>query len=230
MTITWYGHAAFLLEGRNADGKTVRIGLDPYQAPLAGTYAPIDDLADVVAVSHENAKYHSFTGTFRNAEGDPSPVVDGLSLLGRQQPETVAGVPLTAVRVWENDRREEPIAMIGLMLESVRVLHMGDCGHALSPEEVAACGPVDVLLALAGGPPTLTLTDLVGFVRDLRPRVVVPMHFGNDKINLRLQPLSDFLARVPPEWPVRSFETSAVTVTPETLPESTEVWVLPPAR
>ena len=225
MKITWYGHAAFLLEGRADAGEPVRTILDPYRAPDVGTYAPIDDTADIVAVSHENARYHSHVAA---VHGTPA-VVDGLALLDETQPRMVQGIPFTAVRVWENERREEPIAMIGLTLEGIRVLHMGDCGHALNAHEVAACGPVDVLLALAGGAPTLALPDLATFVRDLAPRIVIPMHFGNEKINLSLQPVAEFLSLMSP-GSIRHFDLPTIEITAQTLPERTETWVLPPAR
>lgn len=230
MRLTWYGHAAFLAEGEADDGATVRIGLDPYRAPDVGTYAPIDDTADLAAISHINEKYHSHTAAFTAPGGGPAPVLDGLAAAGGG-PRVVRGVPFTAVGVWENDERAEPIAMIGFTLGGVRVLHMGDVGHALSPEEVAACGPVDVLLALAGAGPTIALPDLHRFVRDLSPRIVVPMHFLNEKINLALRPVDDFLADIAPER-IRRFDSPTVEITPETLPPAgtTEVWVLPPAR
>ena len=229
MQITWYGHAAFLLEGRDDAGQTVRVALDPYRAPDVGAYAPIDDTADVVAISHENARYHSHVGALRAGGGGPPRVVDGLALLDALQPQVVRGVPFTAVRVWENAERVAPVAMVGAAMEGVRVLHMGDCGHALSPEETAACGPVDVLLALAGGAPTLAVPDLAAFVRALAPRVVIPMHFGNDKINLNLRPVTDFLALMPQDH-IRRLDSPTVPVTPATLPATTEVWLLPPAR
>ena len=230
MDLTWYGHAAFLLEGSNHKGDTVRVVLDPYQAPLVGTYAPIDDVADIVAVSHENKKYHSFVAAVRGTSDNPPIVIDGLALLDMPQPQIVFDVPFTATRVFEDDKRNEPIAMLGVTIGGVRVLHMGDCGHRLSAEEIAACGQVDVLLALAGGPPTLALSDLVDFIAALAPRLIIPMHFGNAKINLNLQPVTDFLALLPSTIPVRHFDNATVTIMPETLPTSTEVWVLPPAR
>lgn len=229
MRITWYGHAAFLLEGASQNGSARRVALDPYRAPDAGSYGPIDDAADVVALSHENAKYHSHVEALRGTSSARPTVVDGLSLLDIPHPQTVEGVPFTAVRVWENDARREPIAMVGVTLGGVRVLHMGDCGHALSAEEVAACGPVDVLLALAGGPPTLAVPDLAAFIAALAPRVVIPMHFGNEKINLNLRPVADLLALLPADS-VRHWDTPTVEIAPDTLPTRTETWVLPPAR
>lgn len=228
MQITWYGHAAFLLTGRNAHNNMTRVVLDPYRAGDVGTYAAINDEADVVAVSHENAKYHSYVDAVHGPNQSRPLVVDGLELLNQPQPRLVGGVPFKATRVWENDERREPIAMIGVELE-VRVLHMGDCGHALLPDEVRACGPVDVLLALGGGPPTLALPDLVDFVTTLAPKIVIPMHFGNDKINLNLRPVEDFLSRMPADR-VHFFDTPTVEVTANALPAQTQVWVLPPAR
>lgn len=230
--LTWYGHAAFLIEDTLPEGTGVRVMLDPYRAPDVGSYGAIDDVADIVAVSHENAKYHSHLPAAKPRHGvDGVTVVDGLALLDTPQPAQYGGIPFTAVRVWENDEREEPIAMLGLSVGGVRFLHMGDCGHALSPEEVAACGEVDVLLALAGGPPTLKLPDLVRFISDLKPRVVVPMHYLlADKIDLKIRPVDDLLGLLPLEMPVRRFDSSTVELRPEALPDATEVWVLPPAR
>ena len=57
MRITWYGHAAFLIETQG-----LRIILDPYRSPDSGGYQPIDEPADLVVVSHENDRYHSHLG------------------------------------------------------------------------------------------------------------------------------------------------------------------------
>ncbi len=47
MRITWYGHAAFLIETQG-----LRIILDPYRSPDSGGYLPIYEPADLVVVSH----------------------------------------------------------------------------------------------------------------------------------------------------------------------------------
>lgn len=230
MRLTWYGHAAFLLESGAAPEST-RVVLDPYRAPDVGTYAPINDWADMVVTSHENEKYHSFVDGIQGRVDVHSPyLINGLDLLSQEQPKVIHSISFTATQVFENEAREGRIAMVGVAVDGIRTLHMGDCGHGLSAEETAACGQVDVLLALAGGPPTLLLPELVAFIGALKPKIVVPMHFGNDKINLSLQPLSEFLALLPQELPVRYFDAPTVSLSPTDLPMSTEVWVLPPAR
>lgn len=227
MQITWYGHAAFLLEATR-ETPPLRIILDPYREDV-GRYLPVDDEADIVAISHENLKYHSYVDGVRGRSQERPEVVDGLALLETGRSRSIGGAEFTATRVWENEERLEPIAMVGVALEGIRVLHMGDCGHRLSPEEVTACGRVDVLLALAGGKPTLDLPDLVDFITALSPRIVLPMHFGNDKVDLNLLPVDELL-RLTNHLPQRHFDTPTVSISPETLPASTEIWVLPPAR
>ncbi|GAB4469574.1 MAG: MBL fold metallo-hydrolase [Armatimonadaceae bacterium] len=228
MKLTWYGHAAFLLEGPGPSS-SIRIMLDPYRAPDVGSYAPIDDPADIVAISHVNEKYHSHLSAALPVGDTPPVVVNGLDLLDASEPHLVNGVSFSAVRVWENPDRVEPIAMVGVEIDGIRILHMGDCGHPLSEEEVAACGRVDVLLALAGAGPTIALPDLAAFIQTLNPRIVIPMHFLNEKINLNLRPVSEFLDLMPPDS-VRHFDSPTVTLTADALPARTEVWVLPPAR
>lgn len=67
-------------------------------------------------------------------------------------------------------------------------------GCAISPEQLAACGKVDVLLALAGGSPTIALDDLKAFVTQLNPRLVIPMHMGVPQLDFKLQPVEDLIA------------------------------------
>src|SRR4051794_21363055 len=71
MKITWYRHAAFLIEAAG-----LRIILDPYRSPDSGGYEPIAEPADIVAVSHENDRYPPHLGQIV----PPFEVVRGLEL------------------------------------------------------------------------------------------------------------------------------------------------------
>ena len=146
MRITWYGHAAFLLE---ADG--LRIIVDPYRSPDCGGYEPIAEPADIVAVSHENDRYHSHLGQVT----PPFEVVRGLDLPKGGQ--VVRGVRFEAVRVFETPekRAEDEVTILHFRAGGLHVVHLGDLGHALTAEEIAPLRGADVLLASAGGPPTI---------------------------------------------------------------------------
>ena len=216
--ITWLGHAAFLLEAAGS----VQILLDPYRAPGAGTYAPIDVAADIVLVSHLNPKYHSH---FAASSGSPVRL-NGLDFAGRPNGVRACEIDFRAVQVWESPARTTPVSMPYFTLDGISICHSGDLGHALSPDEAAPLLGIDIFLAVAGGPPTVPLVDLKAAIDLIQPRLVIPMHYQNGKINLPLRPVDDFLALFDPAQIVRH-PSPTLEVCPETLPTETQVVVLP---
>ena len=53
-------------------------------------------------------------------------------------------------------------------------------------------GKVDLLLAVAGGGPTIDLPDLNRLVENISPRVVIPMHFTNENCTYTRYTADDF--------------------------------------
>src|SRR5207247_8487389 len=65
-----------------------------------------------------------------------------------------------------------------LEMDGLRFCHAGDLGQSkLTDEQVARIGPVDVLFLPAGGHFTTEPKDLRPLIDQLKPRVVVPMHY-----------------------------------------------------
>jgi len=220
MRITFFGRAAFLFE---ADG--LRVIVDPYRSPDSGGYAPIDEPADLVVVSHENDRYHSHLGQII----PPFTVVRGLDL----PPEgaVVAGVRFEAIRVFETPERlpADEVTIILFTLGEVRVAFLGDLGHALRPDEAARLRGVDIALVPAGGPPTIAYAEIPGLVAAIEPSLVVPMHYATPRINLKIQPVERFFEAIP-DWPVEAVGGPAVEVDPAALAQGRRIVWLKPAR
>jgi L-ascorbate metabolism protein UlaG (beta-lactamase superfamily) len=195
MRLTLLGHAAFYIETAG-----LRVVTDPY-SPVIG-YHPVDMEADFVTISHENPNWHSCLDHINGAYE----LIDGLSVCGCVVDR--GSIAFGAVQVFENLPDDGPNSMVWFESEGLRVLHMGDCGHLPTAEQIEACGDVQVLLALAGGKPTLSLPDLVSFVEKLKPKAVIPMHFGVPGLQMEAQPLSDLVELWP--WPVVQHRGSTV--------------------
>ena len=88
---------------------------------------------------------------------------------------------------------------------------------------------IDVLLALAGGPPTIKVDDLADLVARTRPPLVLPMHYKTPKVNLDLQPVEDFLSTCT-GYPVETPGCPELIVSRDTLPAETTIIVLDHAR
>ena len=137
--------------------------------------------------------------------GSPQ-VVNALELVGRRT-EILDGVVVEAVAASEgSDRPDDPKAnaLYRLELGGLAVCHMGDVGTPLSEEQLAPFRDrIDVLLALAGGGLTIPLPDLHTAIAELRPAIVIPMHYATPSLRYRAGPVEDFLAPYPPAQIVR---------------------------
>lgn len=213
LDITFIGHACLLLQCDNQ-----RLLTDPYSPEIG--YAPVDQTVDVVTLSHENLKYHSCLADVR-----AQTVVRGLEHLG----ETVESGPfkISFVEVFEELPDDGPNAMTLIEVAGLRILHMGDCGHLPTPEQIKSCGKIDVLLALAGAGPTLDLPDLMKFVAAIEPQIVIPMHFGLPGLDSRFAPVGE-LEKLWTGEIVR--QSSSCQIGREALPEAPQLWVLEPLR
>lgn len=176
MRLTWYGHASFRLVGEGEGGETVSVVTDPYTPETAG-YAPVEERPDIVITSSTTDDYHD------RADLVPGPHahVNALEVADGGGSRAVGGLRIEAVEAAEADLHPsghpDRNAMYAVRLDGMRIAHMGDVGNPLSERQTEFLRETDVLLALAGGFPTIALPDLAATIREVRPRLVVPMHF-----------------------------------------------------
>src|ERR671916_1109650 len=221
MKIKWYGHACFRIEG---DDNV--IVTDPYTPEVAGL-DPMNEPADVVVMSSATDRFHSDASM---VPGDPK-ILNALQISGRG-PVEVNNVAFEALPTMESLRHKETPdenAIYRFELEGISILHLGDLGNPLTDEQLALLrGRVEILLALSGGPPTIELEDLNRAIEEIRPRVVIPMHYQIPKLKLNILPLEAFASRYP-EGVVTRVEATEVEISRDTLPPPFRVYVLEPA-
>ncbi len=225
MELTFYAHASFRLATDD-----LAVITDPYTPGPGGSgFDPIDEPADLVIMSSTTDRFHSDPSHVR---GNPT-VVDALAL--PLAGETVRGVPIRPFPAMENlnhdfGRDPDANAMYLFTVGGVRVLHLGDIGNPIEPAQLAALrGQVDVLLALAGGRATIALDDLDAAIAAIGPRVIIPMHYYSPRGVLKILPVDEFLARQPADMVVR-VGGPRLTLTPETLPATPQIYLLEESR
>lgn len=100
--------------------------------------------------------------------------------------------------------------------EGLRLVHMGDQGCLLTPEQVEAIGRPDLLLLPVGGNYTIDAQEAHGVMRQLHPRVTVPMHYRDGVVGYQiLATLDPFLET---DIPVYRAKDRSIVITPD-LPE-----------
>ncbi|HUN06973.1 MAG TPA: MBL fold metallo-hydrolase [Aggregatilineales bacterium] len=221
MKLKWLGHAAFLITSEAG----TRLITDPYTPEKAG-YQPITDEADIVIISSDNDSFHCRADLI---PGQPI-VINALKLAQTDKQRNVRGIQIQAIEAMEalNHQFHDPDqnGMYRFEMDGLHIGHLGDVGNPLNAEQMEFFQGLDVLLALAGGHPTLELDDLKTLIDTIKPKIVVPMHFRT----LRYKPRNTF-------W-IESFLSFfddkqvdfacnyEVDLTVATLPTSTRVMVL----
>ncbi|HYM71093.1 MAG TPA: MBL fold metallo-hydrolase [bacterium] len=215
MKITYLGHATFLLES----GAT-SILIDPYDEKVG---YPIPTVrVDAVLVSHDHGDHTNVA----MAKGQPR-VIRGLADgQWRTVHEQVDGIAISSVPTYHDDvqgaKRGRNTVFI-FDAEGLRVVHLADLGHGLSQEAVRAIGRPDVLMIPVGGHYTIDAGQAHDVVAQLRPGIVIPMHYKTE-VN-RGSPLSTV------DGFTAGAKTSkqaghAVTVEKRSIPKEPEVWVM----
>lgn len=216
MKVKWLGHACFLLTSESG----LRIITDPYTAGVFGlNYAPPAETADIVTVSHDHADHNNVAAV----KGSPQ-VVQGV---GSHEAKGVRFKGVATAHDQSSGKERGPNTILCFALDGINVCHLGDLGHDLSDKAVADIGDVDVLLIPVGGNFTIDAAGANRVCQKLAPKVVIPMHFKNDRCpSFPVAGVDDFTRG---RQQVKTVAGSEIELKKDELPTATETVVLRPA-
>ena len=214
MKIKWLGHASFLITSDNG----TRIITDPYKTGGDLMYGEVKGPADIVTVSHEH-RDHNYTVT---VEGNPQ-ILRGVK---STEVKGIAFKGVASAHDVEQGRERGPNTIFCFEVDDVRVCHLGDLGHKLTDREVAEIGNVDVLMVPVGGLWTIDAKVATEVGKQLKAKVIIPMHFRNARCNFPIATVDDFLAG---KKNVVMADSSEIELKAGKLPVETQIIVLKPA-
>ena len=100
--------------------------------------------------------------------------------------------------------------------------HLGDLGHVLDETTVQLIGEVDVLFVPVGGNFTINGEQAWEIIRDLKPRVIVPMHYKIEGLSLSIEGIDFFLEKNK----INVINVgNEMNLEKEDLPDKSEIWV-----
>jgi L-ascorbate metabolism protein UlaG (beta-lactamase superfamily) len=213
MKIKYLAHSSFLI---TADDGT-KVITDPYTAGQGFKYAPIEETADIVTVSHDHGDHNNTAGI----KGNPQVVRES----GTYKGITFKAVP-TAHDASGGGERGKNTVMI-MVVNGVRVVHLGDLGHFLTDNQVTEIHKVHVLLVPVGGFFTIDAATATEVAEQVRARVIIPMHYKTAKsADLPIEGVDAFLKN---KDNVVRVGGSEVEFTVPTLPAGPQFMVLDPS-
>ncbi len=189
--------------------------MDPFQSDVG--YDLGRPKADIVTISHSHSGHN-------NAEA-----IKGEPRIIRGPGEYEArGIFITGIPAYHDAQRGQERGKNTIYLfelEDFVLCHLGDLGHLLAEDQVAAMSGVDVLLVPVGGGSTIDAAQAVEVISQIEPRLVVPMHFRTPSSKRPGESVDRFCREMGlTEW--RGAEKLMIKASD--LPEGTQVVVLEP--
>lgn len=171
MIIVWHGHACFTLASEQGT-----LAIDPFVDHYVPGLSPIRLHADQVVCSHEH-RDHCARDLVRISGCEPTYQLETISTFHDGEEGSLRGTNTIHV----------------ITADGLRVAHLGDLGCPLTGEQAARLQDLDALLIPVGGHYTIDAAQAQDIVEQLKPRVVIPMHYRSDSFGYDvLAPLSDF--------------------------------------
>lgn len=214
MKLKWLGHACFLITSETG----LRIITDPYNVGGGINYSPIAEAADIVTVSHAHDDHNNISVV----RGEPD-VITGSGA------KSAKGVQFKGVATYHDEsqgKQRGTNTVFCFSVDGIKLCHLGDLGHRLSREQIAELENVDILLVPVGGFFTIDANVASQVCDDLKPKVIVPMHYKTPKCDLPIAGVEDFVTG---KQNVKRLDSSEAEFELGKLPGITEIVVLKPA-
>ncbi len=141
--------------------------------------------AGIVTVSHQHPS-HSFV---QGIDGKPKQVVGP----GEYEISGVLIIGIATFHDAEKGAQKGKNTVYLIEIDGISVCHLGDLGHVLTAEQVEEIDKVDVLLLPVGGVSTLNAAMAAEVIRQIEPKVAIPMHYKTPAIRRELEPVEKFL-------------------------------------
>jgi L-ascorbate metabolism protein UlaG (beta-lactamase superfamily) len=190
MEIKWKGQSCFEIKTKNNV-----IITDPYGDIGLGV---LKLKGNIVTISHDHDDHSNKAAVAALSEGVSQVII---SDPGEYE---VGGVLINGVTI-PHDKEEGKdrgfCTAYTITAEEITVCHLGDCGAALTAEQLEALNGVDILFIPIGGTYTLDAEEAVKVVNQIEPRIVIPMHYGLPGLKYDLVGVEKFVKEIglPPQ-------------------------------
>lgn len=214
MDILPLGLSSFKLRGKQATVVT-----DPYNSSVVGLKFPKNVEANIVTVSHDHSDHSEVSAV----SGSPF-VITGP---GEYEIKDIAVIGISTFHDDVKGQERGKNTMYRIVIDGIKIGHLGDLGHLLSSAQVDELNGVDILFIPVGGVYSLDAVKASQVIADVEPRIVIPMHYAvpglHPKTYSELAPVATFLKQMSKESVV---SVPKLSITKDKLPLTMEVVVL----
>jgi L-ascorbate metabolism protein UlaG (beta-lactamase superfamily) len=209
--VSFIGHATFLIESPQG----VKIATD-YTGYAGGV------LPDVVTMNRAHRSHYTDTPqpdikyVLRGWNSDGAPARHDLQV----EDVRIRNVT-TDIRGGYMGRMPDGNSIFIFEIAGLCIGHLGHLHHELSPQHLALIGRLDVVMVPVDGGYTMSQVDMMNALKELKSRLVIPMHYFGPAT------LARFIDTARASLEVKVSQTPTVVVSAASLPDRATLLVLP---
>ncbi|MBI2988577.1 MAG: MBL fold metallo-hydrolase [Deltaproteobacteria bacterium] len=206
--VQWFGHSSFLIHS----GSQTKVVTDPNFNVTPGIQA------NAVTVSNDHFTHNNVGAV----SGNPI-ILRGITLRQTWNPIRTSVRDITIINIpsqrglWYGGIAN---SIFIYEMGSLCLAHLGNMGHLLTPEQEKVLQRVDVMMTPIDAMTNLGFEDLVKVIDQVRPPIVIPMHYDAPR------QADLFASFVGERYPVRRIKDSQLVLSRSMLPKSTEILIL----
>lgn len=163
--ITWLGHAGFKIKN-----PSFVIYIDPFKVEKG-------DRADLILVTHAHFDHKDQKSIEALSDTDTKVLLGTEDILEGEEKE-VNGIKIKAMPAYNIDKSYHARGIgVGFIvtIDGKKIYHAGDTDALPS---MSGLDKIDVLILPIGGKYTVNVDEAVNIVKTIKPKFVIPMHFG----------------------------------------------------
>jgi len=207
LKIRWHGHSCFEITD------DVTLVTDPHDGKSIGIHTP-SVAGDIILVSHDHYDHNSV----KTVEKEGSKVIRDM------RKRDILNVEIKGIGSFHDEYHGEKRGsniMFRFVMDGITFCHMGDLGHDLDDGTVQKVGNVDILFIPVGGTFTIDAKQAWKVIKNVKPKIVIPMHYKIGGLSLPIAGLDPFLEES--DYKILKVGNE-IDIEKEDLPEEPEVW------
>jgi L-ascorbate metabolism protein UlaG (beta-lactamase superfamily) len=183
MNINWYGQSCFRIES-----KDVSVLIDPFHKDIGLRPPKVNDT--IVLVTHQHFDHSNVEDL------DPAKSF----LISTPGEYEKAGVNIQGILSFHDNeqgasRGYNTIYIV--RMEGIVMCHLGDLGQKeLTKEQLEELGNIDILFIPVGGNYTIDGKQAVNIIKQMEPKVIIPMHYKIPAIQVDLDGPEKFIKEI----------------------------------
>ncbi len=209
--LTFVGHSTFLIESPQG----IRIATD-YSGNAGGVIPDVATMNHAHSTHYTDAPDPAIKHVLKGWGEDRKPAAYDLAV-GDVRIRNVT----TDIRASLTDREKDGNSIFIFEVAGLCIGHLGHLHHELTPGHAAMIGRLDVVMVPVDGGLTMPLPNMMRVLKDIRARVVIPMHY------FRAGSLERLTSAASRDFKIEYRDTPVMTVSLEKLPSQPTVYVLP---